>query len=179
MWLQNTVLSAGPEADQRQPTLRDCRSWLGQRHEGRLGYLSGRGKQSVVVTYALVGDHILLQVPEYNDITQYAPGAQVSLAVDGGVEPMSVAQPGRTIDAIIVTGTAALASEGDRWSTCAALFEESWPAGIRTSIVSLPLTGLEVREGAPQGIEENVMIDDRRVRTRRVGSGSRELGHRP
>jgi hypothetical protein len=40
-----------------------------------------------VVTYALVGDHILLQVPEYNDITQYAPGAEVSLAVDGQVEP--------------------------------------------------------------------------------------------
>ena len=179
MSIHNTVLSAGPQAHQRQPTLRDCLIWLGRHHEGRLGYSSGRGKQSVVVTYALVGDQILLQVPEYNDITQYAPGAKVSLAVDGEVEPMSVAQPGRRIDAMTVTGTAALSSEGGRWSPVAALFEESWPAGIRTSIVSVPLTGLEVREGEPQGIEEDPMIDDRRVRTRRVGSGSRELGHRP
>jgi hypothetical protein len=62
-----------------------------------------------VVTYAMVGEQILLQVPEYNDITQYAPGAKVSLAVDGEVEPMSVNQAGRMIDTITVTGTAALA----------------------------------------------------------------------
>ena len=160
MSLQNTALRAGPDDDQRQPISSDCRIWLGEHHEGRLGYVSGRGPRSVVVTYALVGDQILLQVPEYNDITQYAPGAKVSLAVDGEVEPMSVNQPGRTIDAITVTGTAALASEGGRWSTASTLFEEAWPAGIRTSIVSLPLTGLEVRKREPQGTEENLMIDE-------------------
>jgi hypothetical protein len=155
MSLQNTVRSGGAEDHRRQPIPRDCRSWLGQHHEGRLGYLSGRGPQSVVVTYALVGDHILLRVPEYNDITQYAPGEKVSLAIDGEVEPTSVNQAGRTINAITVTGTAVLASEGGRWSTAAALFEESWPAGIRTSIVSLPLTGLDVFERDLTGMEEN------------------------
>ena len=131
-------MSGGPEADQRPPISIDCRIWLGQHQQGRFGYLSGRGAQSVIVTYALVGDHILLQVPEYNDITQYAPGAKVSLAVDGRVEPRSLNQPGRTIDAITVTGTAAITSEGGRWSVAAALFEESWPAGVRTRIVSFP-----------------------------------------
>jgi hypothetical protein len=118
-------MHGGPATDQRPPISLDCRIWLGQHHQGHLGYLSGRGAQSVVVTYALVGDHILLQVPEYNDITQYAPGAKVSLAVDGEVESMLANQPGRTIDAIKVTGKAALASEDGRWSGAAALFEES------------------------------------------------------
>ena len=111
-----------------------------------------------MVTYALVGDHILLQVPEYNDITQYAPGATVSLAVDGHVEPRLANQPGRTIDAIKVTGKAAIASEGGRWSGAAALFEESWPAGVRTRIVSFPLTELEVREREPQGSRHTAVV---------------------
>jgi hypothetical protein len=63
-------MSGGPATDQRPPISLDCRIWLGQRHEGRLSYLSGRGPQSVVVTYTLIGDQILLQVPEYSDITQ-------------------------------------------------------------------------------------------------------------
>jgi hypothetical protein len=155
MSLQNTDLSLGADDDQRQPTSRDCRIWLSQHHEGRLGYVSGRGPRSVVVIYALVDNQILLQVPEYNEITQYAPGAKVSLAIDAEVEPMSVNWAGRTINAITVTGTAALASERGRWSTAAGLFEESWPAGIRTSIVSLPLTGLEVLEREPQEVEGN------------------------
>ena len=143
-------MSGSPEEDRRPPISLDCRIWLGQRHEGRFSYLSGRGPLSVVVTYVLIGDQILLQVPEYNDITQYAPGRKVSLVVDGRVEAR-LNQPGRTIDAITVTGTAAVAPEGGRWSVAAALFEESWPAGVRTRIVSLPLTELDVREREPQG----------------------------
>ena len=49
--------------DRRPPISLDCRSWLGQHHQGHLGYLSGRGARSVVVTYALVGDHICYRSP--------------------------------------------------------------------------------------------------------------------
>ena len=34
------------------------------------------------MSYIVAGDQILLQIPEYNEIAQYAPGAEVTLAVD-------------------------------------------------------------------------------------------------
>ncbi len=61
----------------------ECRAWLSEHHEGRLGYLSGRGPRSVVVCYAMAGDRIMLRLPDYNDIVHYAPGSEISLAVDG------------------------------------------------------------------------------------------------
>ena len=62
----------------------ECKAWLCSHHEGRLGYQSGRGHRSVVVSYAVAGDQILVRLPDYNDIVHYAPGAEVSLDVDGG-----------------------------------------------------------------------------------------------
>ncbi len=117
-----------------------CCTWLRQHHEGRLSYLSGRGPQSVVVSYVVAGDQILLQIPEYNEIAQYAPGAEVTLVVDRKVEPTSAIQPGVTIDVVGVTGTAALVAEADPPPPAAGGFGESWPAGIKISLLSLPLT---------------------------------------
>ena len=115
----------------------ECRRWVEQHHEGRLGYLSGRGPRSVVVSYTVVGDQVLVQVPDYNDIAQYAPGARVTLAVDGEVEHPSA------IEEVSVTGTAGhqdgnVAVPGD-----AVQFDESWPAAIKTSVVTLPLKDME------------------------------------
>jgi hypothetical protein len=124
-------------AGQRPVTASDCRRWLQQHHEGRLGYLSGRGPRSVVVSYALADDHILMRVPDYNDIAQYAPGSQVTLAVDGLVEPAS---PSRSeVEEVSVTGIAAQADEPPSPVDTGRL-DESWPSGIKTSVVSLPLT---------------------------------------
>ena len=118
----------------------ECCTWLRQHHEGRLSYLSGRGPQSVVVSYVVAGDQILLQIPEYNEIAQYAPGAEVTLAVDRTVDPTSAIQPGMTIDVVRVTGTAALVAEANPAPLGAGAFGESWPAGITISLLSLPLT---------------------------------------
>ena len=118
----------------------ECCTWLRQHHEGRLSYLSGRGPQSVVVSYVVAGDQILLQIPEYNEIAQYAPGAEVTFAVDRKVEPTSAIQPGVTIDMVSVTGTAALAAGANPPPAAAGGFGESWPAGIKISLLSLPLT---------------------------------------
>ena len=95
--------------DQRALTATECRRWIQQHHEGRLGYLSGCGPRSVVVSYAVTGDEILMRVPDYNGIAQYAPGSQVTLAVDGLVEPASPSKP--EIEEVSVTGIAAHAED--------------------------------------------------------------------
>jgi hypothetical protein len=117
----------------------ECCTWLRQHHEGRLSYLSGRGPQSVVVSYIVAGDQILLQIPEYSEIAQYAPGAEVTLAVDRKVGSTSAIQPGVMIDMVSITGIAALAPRANP-PAAAGGFGESWPAGIKISLLSLPLT---------------------------------------
>ena len=136
---QTAASRVGPADVRRRLSASECCTWLRQHHEGRLCYLSGRGPRSVVVSYVAAGDHILLQIPEYNEIAQYAPGAEVTLAVDRKGEPTSSIQPG-VPEMVSVTGTAALTTGANRRATAAVRFEESWPAGIRISLLRLPLT---------------------------------------
>ena len=127
--------------DHRPLTASECHHWLRGHHEGRLGYLSGRGQRAVVVSYTVAGPLILVQVPDYNDIAQYAPGAAVTLAVDGTAE--STPAGGPATSAVTVTGTAAYVDETTRPPVDSAPFEESWPTGIKTSVVALPMTNVE------------------------------------
>jgi len=123
--------------EQHRLTASECRRWVEQHHEGRLGYLSGRGPRSVVVSYTVVGDQIRVRVPDYNDIAQYAPGARVTLAVDGEAEHTSA------VEEVSVTGTAGQGDGNDRAPGNTAPFDESWPAAIKTSVVTLQLTEME------------------------------------
>lgn len=54
-----------------------------RRQEGRLSYVTGRGHQTVVVTYTMRDHHLVIRVPEYNEIAWYAPGTEVTFTVDG------------------------------------------------------------------------------------------------
>jgi hypothetical protein len=89
-----------------------------------------------VVSYAVAGDQILVRVPDYNDIARYAPGAEISLAVDGGT-------PAAHRETVTVTGTAELAENDHRPLIDQAAFEEDWPSDVRTSIICLPLNAVE------------------------------------
>jgi hypothetical protein len=120
----------------------ECKAWVCSHHEGRLGYQSGRGHRSVVVFYAVAGDQILVRLPDYNDIVRYAPGAEISLAVDGGT-------PAAHRETVTVTGTAELAESTHRPLIDQAAFEEDWPPDVRTSVICLPLNtveGFELRD---------------------------------
>ena len=114
----------------------ECKAWLSSHCEGRLGYQSGRGHRSVVVLYAVADDQILVRLPDYNEIVRYAPGAEVSLAVDGGT---SAAHR----ETVIVTGTAELAEGAKRPLIDQAAFQEGWPSDVETSIICLPLKAVE------------------------------------
>jgi hypothetical protein len=120
----------------------ECKAWVCSHHEGRLGYQSGRGHRAVVVFYAVAGDQILVRLPDYNDIVRYAPGAEISLAVDGGT-------PAAHRETVTVTGTAELAESTHRPLIDQAAFEEDWPSDVRTSVICLPLNtveGFELRD---------------------------------
>ena len=126
----------------RRLTSRECRAWLADHHEGRLGYQSGRGPRCVVVSYALAGDQVLVQVPDYNEIAHYAPGAEVAFEVDG--------RQADHRESVRVRGRAALAGPASKVDESA--FTEHWPAGVCTSVVCLPLSALEgYEDGLPVG----------------------------
>ena len=111
----------------------DPRSWLIENHEGRLGYQTGRGQRSVVVLFAVSDDQILLRLPDYNDIVHYAPGERVTLEVDG---PQT--SPDHPVT-VCVTGTAQLLDADQLPIPSEDLFEESWPPGIATYVIGLPM----------------------------------------
>jgi hypothetical protein len=126
----------------RKLSQHECKAWVCSHHEGRLGYQSGRGPRSVVVSYAVAGDQVLVRLPDYNDIVHYAPGAEVSLDVDGGT-------PAAHRETVTVTGTAELAETDQRPLIDQAAFQEDWPADVRTSVICLPLNtveGFELRD---------------------------------
>ena len=60
----------------------ECRDCLLRRHEGRLAYSTGRGPRCVVDRVVDHDDEIVLRVPEFNEICQYAPGCEVCLVID-------------------------------------------------------------------------------------------------
>lgn len=117
----------------------ECRTLIHHRREGRLSYLSGRGARSVVVNYAVTDDQILFLVPYYNEITQYAPGREVTLLVDEeGTAPTA-----RRYDTVSVKGTANLAGSQQASTVHRTNFSEVWPPGVATSIIYLPISEVE------------------------------------
>lgn len=108
--------------------------------EGRLTYRSGRGARSLVVRYAVTDDQILFLIPAYNEITQYVPGARVTFAIDE-LDPTVVPQRwGR----VKIRGTAYLIGpEQQESSALETDFSESWPQGVKTSIISLPISEVD------------------------------------
>ena len=115
-------------------TRTECEVWIAGHVEARLGFETGRGHRSVVVTYATRRDEVLLLLPEYHPATGYLLGSFVTLdveapATDGGWESVrasGVAYPGDDAEAGSVHPVGA-----------------SWPAGVATHPVHVPLDRLE------------------------------------
>lgn len=126
----------------RRLSRRECEDWLTSHGEGRLAYTSGRGPRSVVVSYSMAGEQIVVRLPDYNDIVQYAPGSEVTFEVEGQTETV----PAR--ETVSVSGTAELADPDQAFAGVD--FAESWPEGVATSLVYLPLTAIEGFELAHQ-----------------------------
>jgi hypothetical protein len=108
----------------------ECCSRLRYHHEGRIGYQTGRGWRSVVVTFRTHADEVLIRLPDYHDAVHYAPGQDVTF---------EVCEPGAEtdrLDEIKICGQAALA--GDDPEPEAEPFEEPpWP-GTTMRVIRVP-----------------------------------------
>jgi hypothetical protein len=89
-----------------------------------------------VVNYAVTDDQIVLRLPEYNEICQYALGRLVTLNVSGTCSNTWM----RT--EVAVTGVAHFAGREAELPDTVDLAEH-WPSGIATHIMCLDLSDIE------------------------------------
>lgn len=109
----------------------ECRSWLDRHAEGRIDYRTGRGPRSLVVRYVVQADSVLVRVPTYNDLLQYAPGESVTLEVEERCAP-------DTFEIVKVTGTASLAHQPGMVALA-----EDWPSDLPTDVIRVPIQQLD------------------------------------
>ena len=114
----------------------ECRAWISERSEGRLGHQTGRGLRAVVVNYAVTDDQVVLRLPEYNEICQYALGRLVTLNVSGTCSNT------RLRTEVAVTGVGHF-PESDPDLPDTVDLAEHWPAGMATHIMCLDLSDIE------------------------------------
>jgi len=124
-----------PAERQRQLSPDECQAWLIRHHEGRLGYLTGRGPRRLAVRYATSGDDILFRLSDYNDAVHYAPEEQVSLVVDGRSSTGG-------FKTVTVVGTARLGGEDATSEADDVQLDEPWPPGVVTRVIRLPITNV-------------------------------------
>ena len=110
------------------------RDLLVRRQEGRLSYTSGKGHRTVVVTYTIKDGHVVIRVPEYNEIIWYAPGTEVTLTVDGD---QTHPDPVRLRRIATTGGCHRETSDLDPSA-------EHWPKGINVTVICLHLAKSEV-----------------------------------
>jgi hypothetical protein len=128
--MPDTLLAPQHPPQPYASTATDRERLLCRQREGRLSYTSGRGRQTVVVGYAVADGHIVMRLPAYNEIPRYAPGSEVTIEVDGDLScPESVQ----------VTGIADSGSCHEP-SLDRDPGAERWPEGVGTSVVCLPYT---------------------------------------
>ncbi len=112
----------------------ECRSSISDHDEGRLSYRSGRGPRAVVVSYAVTDDQVVVLLPAYNEICQYAPGRQITMRV--------TARTTTTFTEVIVTTIGHLA-ENPACIAGTVDLPEHWPTGVSTHLMCLDLAHLE------------------------------------
>jgi hypothetical protein len=116
-------------------TAAECRAWLAERSEGRLGHDTGRGRRAVVVPYAVTDGRLVFRLPEYNEINQYAPGRPITLEVDSACPCPEVHHQ------VTVTGIGYRPDVEDP-PTDAVEPDRVWPPGHASHLLCLDLTDI-------------------------------------
>jgi hypothetical protein len=83
-----------------------------------------------VVRYAVEADAVLVRVPTYNDLLQYAPGEPVTLEVEQRCAPDE-------FETVTVSGTARLLEPSVR------VLAEDWPRGLPTDVIAVPIQRID------------------------------------
>ena len=82
------------------------------------------------MTYTVAGDYVLLRLPEYNDVSHYAPGRPVVLEVPDSDQNLQV------------EGVAQVAGPQHQALIERTRFPEPIPAGVESRVICLPLAGV-------------------------------------
>ena len=130
--------TARDRADTRCEASSEDRLRLSRHEEGRIHYQTGCGPRCLAVTYALSGDYILLRLPEYNDVTHYAPERPVLLEVSDAH------------DTLQVRGVAHVAGRRHVGLVDQASFPEPAPTGIAVRVICIALDDVEAVPSAQQ-----------------------------
>lgn len=130
---------AQPSRPPRRPSRRllsrdECEAWIAGHHEARLGFWTGRGRRFVVIGYAVTAHEVLLLMPECHPATGYVVGSAVTLEVDGALT-------GGGWESVRAVGVAS--SEDQQEAGSWHPYGASWPPGIATHAVHVPLAELE------------------------------------
>ena len=128
-----------PSLPARRLSPRECRDRLLRHHKGRLAYSTGRGLRCVVVNYAVHDDEIVLRVPEFNEICQYAPGCEVCLVID---QPVGA---GSEWVEVTASGVASVVDHCEHTSRERDDLDEVWPAGVTAPTLRVPIAELHAR----------------------------------
>ena len=118
------------QASSRQRVSRKDRRRLSRHRDGHLHYQTGRGPRCLAVTYTIAGDYVLLRLPEYNDVSHYAPGRPVVLEVPDCDQDLQV------------EGVAQVAGPQHEALIQRTRFPEPVPIGVASRVICLPLTGV-------------------------------------
>jgi hypothetical protein len=89
-----------------------------------------------VINYVVHDDEIVLRVPEFNEICQYAPGCEVCLVIDEMVGTDS-----EWIE-ITASGVASVVDHREHTSRERDDLDEVWPLGVTASTLRVPITEL-------------------------------------
>ena len=120
--------------DDRHLSRAECHAWIFGHDEARLGFDTGRGHRSVVVTYAARADEVLLLLPEYHPAAGYVLGSRVTLDVEAT----------RTDGRWETVRASGVAYEGDDLEGGAGRpGHGSWPPGVVTHTVHVPFASVE------------------------------------
>lgn len=119
------TVTTAPTTRARRLSAQECWSQLRSHHEGRLGYLSGRGPRHVVLPYAVRDHELVIRIPLYNEAAQYARDDRVTFDV--------ARLEGPAAERVEVVAHARAAEPGDD----DLLPDEQWPADLPSRVVYL------------------------------------------
>ena len=112
----------------------ECEAWVAEHDEARLGFDTGRGHRSVVVGYEVRADEVVMLLPEYHPATGYVLGSTVTMEVEASLS-------GGSWESVRVSGVAHPGDVSEVGSVHP--YGASWPPGVATHPVHVPLARLE------------------------------------
>lgn len=138
--LRTPVVGIGLTGPGRPLSPLECRSWVSDRHIGRLGHLTGRGPRAIMIGYGATDAQLVFRLPDDKPVAHYARGQQISLSV-------TAASADRSVTDVQVRGVGYVPDDHRDLADTVDL-PEQWPTGIAPHHLSRPGRGRGIHPSA-------------------------------